>query len=437
MLYQAFEFNHAAVIPWRQMAKASRKLYQTPVNPWSRTTIGKQVSAACQLFEDVTRRYPKPAWHLNQTQVSGYTVQVKEHVVLQKPFAKLLHFERDLNDLKHAGAGTSAQPRVFIIAPLSGHHATLLRHTVEAFLPDHEVYITDWIDAREVPVSEGTFDLSDYVDYVMEMLEILGPGANVVAICQPGPPVLAAISLLSQNKASCLPATMSYMGSPIDARESPQVPNQIASENNYQWFRKNMIYTVPWPNPGYMRRVYPGFLQLGGFISMNKERHISAHKAYFDDLVQGNEAGAEKHTEFYNEYLAVLDLSAEFYLQTIKDVFQEHKLARGIFEHRGQRVDPGAIDQVALMTVEGENDDISGIGQTKAAHHLCSSIPDHMKIDYMQPGVGHYGIFSGKSYRNDIQPRLKKFMLTYYDEAKETTLQQQRPELIRSISSLK
>lgn len=433
-LYHAFELNHAVVKPWRHLASAGKHLYQTPLNPLSYTWAGKNISAACKVFEDVTKRYPKPEWRLDKTRVNAFPVPVKERKVWQKPFASLLHFERNPAALAKARPGKSADPRVLIVAPLSGHYATLLRRTVEAFLPDHEVYISDWTDARNVPVSQGKFDLNDYVDYVIEMIEFLGKGVNVIAICQPGPPVLAAISLLSKQNVSYLPATMTYMGSPIDGRISPQVPNQIALEKNYEWFRDNMIHTVPWPNPGHGRKVYPGFLQLGGFISMNRERHVSAHKKYFKNLVKGDWDSIEKHTEFYDEYLAVLDLSAEFYLQTIKDVFQDFKIPKREFEHHGQIADPDDITEVALMTVEGERDDISGVGQTAAAQDLCSRLPDTMKTHYLQPGVGHYGIFSGKAYRNDVQPRISKFILEHFDKDEELTRQTQRPELIRSLN---
>ncbi|HRH78336.1 MAG TPA: polyhydroxyalkanoate depolymerase, partial [Cellvibrionaceae bacterium] len=271
-----------------------------------------------------------------------------------------------------------------------------------------------------------------YIDYVIDMLHVVGPNANVIGICQPGPPVLAAVSLMSEAEDPDLPATMTFMGSPIDPRESPTVPNKIAMERSYDWFKDNAIYTVPFPNRGVMRRVYPGFLQLGGFISMNQERHVNAHKDYFNHLVEGDCDSVQKHREFYDEYLAVLDLTAEFYLQTIRDVFQEFKLPKRELVHRGRLVKPEAIKSVALMTVEGENDDISGIGQTQAAHDLCINIPNSMKIDYIQPGVGHYGVFSGTRYRTEIQPRMREFYLNFFNREREAQFQQDNPHLIHS-----
>jgi poly(3-hydroxybutyrate) depolymerase len=427
MLYHAYELSHAAVAPLRQIADYQKRLYRSPYNPVAYTWTGRSIVAACDLFESLTRRYSKPAWNLPKTLVNGYPVTVMPEVVWQKPFCELMHFRRDAEELKHARSGSVRDPRVLLVAPLSGHYATLLRRTVEAFLPEHEVFVTCWADAREVPLAKGRFDLNDYIDYIIEMIQIVGPQAHVVGICQPGPPVLAAISLMAEVDDLALPATMTYMGSPIDPRESPTVPNKLALERSYGWFKDNVIYSVPWPNKGFMRRVYPGFLQLGGFISMNRDRHFLAHKEYFEHLVQGDCDSVHKHREFYDEYLAVMDLTEEFYLQTIRDVFQEFKLARGEFFHHGQRVKPEAITKVALMTVEGEKDDISGIGQTQAAHRLCTGIPSEMKVDYIQPGVGHYGVFSGTRFRTEIQPRMRQFMRNYWDPKKELVYRKDTP----------
>lgn len=432
MLYHAYELNHAAVAPIRQLVDFNRRVYLSPYNPVSYTWTGKNLSAACDLFEAITRRYDKPEWGLDQTVINGVEVPVTPRVIWEKPFARLIHFERGQVAKAKAVGDDHVDPRVLIVAPLSGHYATLLRATVEQFLPDHEVYVTDWSDAREVPLSAGRFDLNDYIDYFMEMLKTVGPQAHVVGICQPGPPVLAAISVMSENKSDYLPATMTYMGSPIDTRLSPTVPNKIAEERTYDWFKENMIYSVPWPNKGVMRRVYPGFMQLGGFITMNRDRHVNAHHEYFNHLVEGDNDSAKRHEAFYDEYLAVLDLTEEFYLQTIRDVFQEHKLPDGKFMHRGQLVKPAAIKDVALMTVEGEKDDISGIGQTQAAHDLCTGIPDNMQRDYIQPGVGHYGVFSGSRFRNEIQPRMKEFMREFMDVKKEKAFQKKNPHLVGS-----
>lgn len=434
MLYHAYELNHAAVAPLREIVDFNRRLYESPYNLASYTWAGKNFSAACELFEAVTRRYCKPEWGLKETHINGYPIPVSEHVVWEKPFCRLLHFERDAASRSQASPQDFADPRVLLVAPLSGHYATLLRGTVEAFLPDHEVFVTDWLDAREVPLSKGRFDLNDYIDYIIDILALLGPNTHVIGICQPGPPVLAAISLMSQQNSPFLPASMTFMGSPIDTRLSPTVPNNIAHERPFAWFKENMIYSVPWPNKGLMRRVYPGFLQLGGFITMNQDRHVMAHKEYFEHLVEGDCDSAKKHKDFYDEYLAVLDLTEEFYLQTIKDIFQEHKLPEGTFTHRGQKVDPSAIQKVALMTVEGENDDISGIGQTQAAHTLCSGIPDAMHYDYVQPGVGHYGVFSGTRFRTEIQPRIRQFIRQYYNRGKEKAFQEDNPPLFTSAA---
>lgn len=430
MLYHFYELNHAAIAPLRQTAEFQKRFFQSPCNPTSYTWLGRSIAASCDLFESLTRRYGKPAWGIEQTMVNGYPVPLKERVVWQRPFCNLLHFKRDRKALASARDKSTPDPRVLLVAPLSGHYATLLRRTVEAFLPDHEVYVTDWMDAREIPLSAGSFDLNDYIDYIIGMLDFLGPDAHVIGICQPGPPVLAAISLMSEDNNENLPASMIFMGSPIDTRKSPTVPNKVAMERSYGWFKDNMIYSVPWPNRGFMRKVYPGFLQLGGFITMNQDRHVIAHRDYFSHLVEGDCDSVQKHREFYDEYLAVMDLTEEFYLQTIRDVFQEQKLPNGKLEHRGRMVKPAAISKVALMTIEGEKDDISGIGQTQAAHDLCVNIPEKMHCDYVQLGVGHYGVFSGTRFRTETQPRIREFIRRYFDKKKEAQFQQKRPELI-------
>lgn len=412
MLYSLYELNHLAVAPWRAAAIAGASFLRSPLNPAAETPLGKSVAAAAEVFESVTRRYRKPEWRLPTTRVNGVDVAVTPTPVWSNAWCSLVHFQRDGAQL-HKARGEREDPRVLIVAPLSGHYATLLRGTVEAFLPEHEVYITDWADARMAPIVAGRFDLNDYIDHIIHMIRRVGPDAHVVAVCQPGPPVLAAIALMSEAEDPALPATMSYMGSPIDARKSPTVTNKLAEERPFEWFEKNMIHTVPPIYPGAFRQVYPGFLQLASFLGMNWDRHVEAHRSYFDQLVEGDGDNAEKHRDFYDEYLSVLDMTEEFYLQTIKDVFQEYTLARGVFEHRGHLVKPSAIRTVALMTVEGEKDDISGIGQTQAAHDLCANIPAPMRIDYIQPGVGHYGVFNGRRFRTEIQPRMGEFMRTF------------------------
>ena len=299
---------------------------------------------------------------------------------------------------------------MLIAAPLSGHYATLLRGTVQAFLQDHEVYITEWTNARDVPVMEGRFDFHDYIDHIRQMLQQMGPRPHVVAVCQPGPPVLAAAALMAEDGDECRPGSMTFMGSPIDARLSPTVTNKLAEDKPFAWFQSNMIKTVPGPYPGVGRRVYPGFVQLASFMSMNLEKHQEAHWNYLQQLMDGDGDSADRHLEFYDEYLSALDLTEEFYLQTVDVVFQRHLLPKGELEHRGRLVRPDKITDVGLLTVEGEMDDISGIGQTQAAHVLCSGLPEEMKQDYVQPGVGHYGVFNGRRFREEIYPRVKAFI---------------------------
>jgi poly(3-hydroxybutyrate) depolymerase len=312
-------------------------------------------------------------------------------------------------DMRKAGR-RELEPAVLIVAPLSGHYATLLRGTVQAFLQDHEVFITEWANARDVPVLEGRFDMHDYIDHVREMLRLLGPRPHVVAVCQPGPPVLAATALMSEDEEPSRPATMTLMGSPIDARLSPTVTNKLAEEKPFAWFKSNMIDTVPAPYPGMGRRVYPGFVQLYGFMSMNIEKHQEAHRRYLQQLMEGDGDSAEAHLAFYDEYLSVLDLTEEFYLQTVDEVFQRHLLPKGEMLHHGRPVKPAMIRDVGLLTVEGKHDDISGIGQTQAAHALCSGLPDELKEDYVQPHVGHYGVFNGRRFREEIYPKVRAFI---------------------------
>jgi len=403
-LYMWYEAAHALIGPARSMAQASRWMLDNPANFAGKSTIGRSLSAACELFERSTRRYGKPQFDLPTTQVDGVRVAVSEHVVWQNTFCNLVHFDRmiDRNRVR--------QPKLLIVAPMSGHYATLLRGTVETFIQTHEVYITDWVDASLVPIGAGSFDLDDYVDYIRDMLTFLGPDVHVLAVCQPSVPVLAAIGLMEMDKDPCAPYSMTLMGGPIDTRKSPTVVNKLAQERGIEWFKKNCIVKVPLPNPGFMREVYPGFLQLTGFMAMNIDKHITAHGDMFRHLVDGDGDSAEKHREFYDEYMAVMDLDAAYYLQTIDAVFVEHALPRGVMKHRGQLIDLKAIHRCGLMTVEGEKDDISGVGQTHAAQDLCVNIPDSRKLHYLQMGVGHYGVFNGSRFRSEIAPRIGKFI---------------------------
>ena len=324
MLYSVYELNRMAMTPWRAAANATRKMMRSPMNPMGETMAGRTMAAAAELFESVTRRYAKPEWMIEHTEINGQPVGISEEVIWTKPWCSLLHFQRDQDALIAARGTETADRKVLFVAPMSGHYATLLRGTVEAFLPDSEVYITDWQDARMVPVTDGRFDLDDFTSYIREMMTLLGPDLHVVAVCQPGPPTLAAIALMAEDDDANRPASMTFMGSPIDTRLSPTVPNKLAEEKPFEWFSGNLIHTVPAPNPGAFRRVYPGFLQLAGFMNMNLERHVDAHWNFYTQLVEGDGDSADKHRTFYDEYLAVMDLSEEFYLQTITDVFQEH-----------------------------------------------------------------------------------------------------------------
>ncbi|UWM81360.1 polyhydroxyalkanoate depolymerase [Rhizobium sp. SRDI969] len=403
MFYQLYELNHAAMAPFRAAADIMRFAYANPLNPFSHTPFGRTMAASLEMFERTTRRYGKPEFGLKQTTIGEKTVSVREEVVWSRPFCNLLHFAR------RVPAARGNDPRILIVAPMSGHYATLLRGTVEALLPSADIYITDWIDARMVPMTEGTFDFDDYVDYVIEMLHFLGHDTHVIAVCQPSVPVLAAAAVMEEARDPLSPASMTLMGGPIDTRINPTAVNKLAQERSLQWFSDNVIMNVPWPQPGFMRPVYPGFLQLSGFMSMNLDRHLVAHKEFFMHLVK-NDGEPERHRDFYDEYLAVMDLTAEFYLQTVEEVFIKHSLPKGELMHRGKRVDPAAIRNVALLTVEGENDDISGVGQTMAAQTICVNIPEDMRMHYLQPDVGHYGVFNGSRFRREIAPRIIDFV---------------------------
>ncbi|MDQ2955102.1 MAG: polyhydroxyalkanoate depolymerase [Pseudomonadota bacterium] len=406
-MYWFYELSHAALNPSRVFAQVTRLYFKNPLNPLSHTTFGKSMAAGAEVFERATRRYGKPDWRIEETNVDGQRVPVRIESVWERPFCQLLHFERLFDHPPRR-----PQPKVVIIAPLSGHYATLLRGTVEAFLPEHDVYITDWVDARMVPVAEGRFDLDDYIDYVISILHRIGGDCHVIAVCQPSVPVLAAVARMEATNDPYIPHSMTLMGGPIDTRSNPTAVNKLAEQRGVDWFRRNVITKVPFPHPGVLRDVYPGFLQLNGFVSMNLDRHVEAHKELFYHLVQGDGDSVHKHREFYDEYLAVMDLSAEFYLQTVDTVFVRHALPKGEMTHRGEPVDPRAIRNVALFTVEGEKDDISGVGQTQAAHALCVNIPSERKAHYLALGVGHYGVFNGSRFRSEIAPRIADFILS-------------------------
>lgn len=392
-LYSLHEMQYAAMSPINFMAKASRAFHSNPLSPLSYTGYGRHMAAASEVLARVTHRYGKPDFGITHTRMDGGAVAVTEEEVESRPFCRLLHFRKDTK---------KTQPRMLIVAPMSGHHATLLRGTVEALLPEMDVYITDWMDAREVPLHEGSFHLEDYITYTMDFSRRLG-GVHLLAVCQPSVPVLIAASVMNQNNDSP-PLSMTLIGGPIDTRINPTRVNQLASERSLQWFRNHVITRVPVNYPGFMRRVYPGFLQLSGFMQLNLDRHIEAHKDLFKHLVEGDGESASAHRRFYDEYLSVCDLPAEFYLDCIDQVFQRHLLPRGEFVYCGQKVNPSAITRTALLTLEGELDDISGVGQTEAAQTLCTSLTSAQRTHYLQKGVGHYGIFNGRKFREHVVP---------------------------------
>jgi len=407
MLYQLHEMQRSFLTPLMQWADASSKLFSNPVSPFAHTPFSQRIAAGYELMYRIGKEYQKPAFGIDTTCIKGENVRIIERTILTKPFCKLLHFKKDLSDRQFEAL---AQPRLLLVAPLSGHHATLLRDTVRGMLPDHDVYITDWIDARMVPLTEGPFHLDDYVFYVQDFIRELGPDVHVMSVCQPTVPVLAAISLMATNKDPKLPRSMTMMGGPIDPRKSPTAVNDLALEKPFSWFENTVIYAVPGNYPGFGRKVYPGFLQHAGFIAMNPGRHAQSHREFYQHLVQGNDDSAESHRQFYDEYNAVLDMPAEYYLETIKTVFKEFRLPTGTWEVGGQLVRPQDITTVALFTIEGELDDISGAGQTQAAHEMCTGIPPHMQRDFVAPKCGHYGIFSGRRWREMICPKIGAFI---------------------------
>jgi poly(3-hydroxybutyrate) depolymerase len=390
MLYTLYEAQHLALAPLRLMAELSRGWFGHPFSPLAHHPLSRGVAASSDLFLRVTGRYEKPEWNLPEAAIE---------VALEKPFCRLLHFKQ----------AATKRHKVLVVAPLSGHHATLVRDTVRALLAEHEVWATDWTDARMVPLTAGPFHLHDYVDYVREWIGLLSPDLHVISVCQPTVPVLAAISLMAAKR-EAQPRTMTMMGGPIDARRSPTAVNNLAQKKPFSWFEQNLIHRVPPKYPGYMRRVYPGFLQHLGFVAMNPDRHLTAHWDYYHHLIRGDGDSAEAHRRFYDEYNAVLDLPAEYYLDTVKTVFQDFALPKGRMFVREELVRPQAIRETALLTVEGALDDISGNGQTESAHALCLHIPRERREHFLAAGVGHYGIFSGRRWRELIYPRVRDFI---------------------------
>lgn len=410
MLYQFHELNRNFINPLIQWAEASAKLFTNPISPLAHAPFAQRIAAGYELMYRLGKSYEKPAFGIEKVTVNGNDVNILEQIAEKKSFCHLIHFKKDLSDAEIAKLN---QPKLLIVAPLSGHHATLLRDTVRSMLENHDVYITDWLDARMVPYADGPFHLHDYVYYVQDFIRLLGPDVHLMAVCQPTVPVLAAVALMASENDPKLPKSMTLMGGPIDPRKSPTEVNDLATNKPFSWFENTVIYAVPPNYPGHGRKVYPGFLQHAGFVAMNPSRHAQSHWDFYMHLRQGDNDSAEAHRKFYDEYNAVLDMPAEYYLETIKTVFQEFRLPTGTWEIGGKLVRPQDIKTVALFTVEGELDDISGPGQTQAAHELCAGIPKNMQQDYVAPKCGHYGIFSGRRWRETICPMVGEFIKKY------------------------
>ena len=402
MLYQMYEWQRMAMQPMRAMVSSALSIMDMPANPLRETPFGRVTAAALDTFEHTTRKFLKPSFGHTHTLIAGDKVAVTEEVALRLPWCDLLHFRRAVS--------RPDDPVLLIVAPMSGHFATLLRGTVQAFLPDHDVYITDWHDAKEMPLSEPAFDLDDYIDYVEQFCRHLGPQTHLLAVCQPAVPVLASTALMNADANAPAPRSITLIGGPIDTREAPTEVNKFAKKHDLDWFKANTIHTVPFGAAGFMRPVYPGFLQLAGFMAMNIGRHMQAHWQMFTHLVDGDDEPLAAKRAFYDEYRSVMDLSAEFYLQTIEAVFQEHLLPRGLLVSRDRLVDPAAITRTAIMTVEGERDDISGLGQTRVTHALTPHLAPDKHEHLEQAGVGHYGLFNGARFRREIAPRIKTFI---------------------------
>jgi len=402
MLYQAYQAQSDVMAPVRMLAASALKAIGQPLSDIAGSSNLRNLTAAYELIARAGLTHVRPPFGIDQVKVGNRDVQVREELAEVTPFGTLLHFKKDIEQ---------AQPPVLLVAPLSGHFATLLRGTVRTLLPEHDVYITDWHNVRDVAPSEGQFGFDDYVAHLIHFLEVIGPGAHVVAVCQPCVAALIAVAVMAEAGNAAQPRSMTLMAGPIDPRVNPTKVNKLAQSKPIEWFEKNLIATVPMRYEGAFRRVYPGFVQLAAFMSMNIDRHLKAHRDLYDNLVKGEIEKAAVTKKFYDEYFAVLDLSAEFYLETVRLVFQDFALARGVIDYRGKRVDPRAIRRTMLFTVEGERDDICAVGQTAAAHDLCTSLRPYMKRHHMQPGVGHYGVFSGKSWENQIFPMLKNVIL--------------------------
>ncbi|HTP75992.1 MAG TPA: polyhydroxyalkanoate depolymerase [Rhizomicrobium sp.] len=402
MLYDAYQAQSDLLAPLRAWAGLTSALYRDTYAGPRANYMFKSISAAAEILNRAHLIHDRPSFEIDSVEIAGKTVPVTEEKTLETPFATLLRFKKE---------GSQEQPRVLIVAPMAGHFPTLLRHTAKTMLPEHDVYITDWKSARDVPLAEGRFGVDEYIEHTIRFFEKLGPGAHVVAVCQPCAALLATVAVMAQANHPCQPRSMTLMAGPIDTRVNPTAVNELATGHPIAWFEQNLITTVPRRYPGAHRRVYPGFLQLSAFMSMNLPRHVRAHLDLFEHIRKGEDDKAEANKKFYDEYFSVSDLPAEFYIETVRKVFQEFHLPRGAFEYRGARVEPAAIRKTALLTVEGERDDICSVGQTVAAHDLCTSIKPFRKKHYVQPGVGHYGVFSGTRWQTQIYPIVRNVIL--------------------------
>jgi polyhydroxyalkanoate depolymerase len=401
-MYQMYQAQCDAMAPARFVSKLANSALKAPATGLFDNIITGSVGAAYEMVARTGLSHTRPPFGIDSVQIGGETVAVREERAHVTPFATLLHFAKDV---------AVPQPRVLLVAPLSGHFATLLRSTVRTMLPDNDVYITDWHNARDVSLAHGRFEVDDYIDHVIRFLEIMGPGSHVVAVCQPCVPVLAAVAVMAESRNAAHPHSMTLMAGPIDARISPTKVNELAMGKPIEWFERNLIDRVPWRYKGAGRRVYPGFMQLLAFMSMNLERHIKAHRGLYEAIANNDVARADATRAFYDEYFAVLDLPADFYLQTVRTIFQDHTMARGKFRYRGRQVEPRAIRGTSLLTVEGEKDDICGLGQTLAAQELCSGLRPYRKRHHLQAGVGHFGVFNGSRWSKQIYPIVKNTIL--------------------------
>lgn len=431
MLYHMFDLRHALLTPARLAAEMTHSIYTNPANPLSYTPGARTIAAGAEVFERATRKFGKPGWNLEYTKIDGKKVDISIDTLMEKPFCNLLHFRRKTK---------RDDPKVLIVAPMSGHYATLLRGTVKALLSHHDVYITDWTDARQVPLSAGRFDLDTYIAYVREFLSMLGPDTHLIAVCQPAVPVYAAVALMEEENDPNRPLSMTLMGGPVDARISKTQVTKLAEDRPLSWFEKTVVTDVPFYYPGGFRKVYPGFVQLSGFMSMNLDRHIGSSINFFKHLVQGAGHDAEHHRNFYDEYLAVMDITAEFYLQTVETVFQKFALPTGKmvwkdpFTGQSHRVNPGAITRTAILTVEGELDDISAHGQTTAAHEISVNLPANRQYHHFQEGAGHYGIFNGSRWKSQIMPRVRHFM-RQFDDPKRSPIPAHDLEIVPDLAA--